>query len=123
MGFWIELKYPAKQGRDEIRSTQIGLFVVDAQIPPAVFGKAVEVNEFIFLLCGRPVLAPCIALVEYKSSFVDELFGMLIRLSVKRHGDGCSPLQVVTHPILHLHPVSAWFCRGRHLVTDKTGRA
>jgi hypothetical protein len=97
MGFWIELKYPAKQGRDEIRSTQIGLFVVDAQIPPAVFGKTVEANEFIFLLCGRPVLAPCIALVEYKSSFVDELFGMLKCPSVKHHGHGCSPLRVATY--------------------------
>src|SRR3979490_861326 len=47
------------------------LFVVDSQIPLAVFGKAVEANEFIFLLCGRPMLAPRIALVEYKSSFVD----------------------------------------------------
>ena len=60
------------------------LFVVDAQIPPAVFGKTVRANEFIFLLCGRPVLAPCIALVEYKFSFVDELFGMLKCPSVSR---------------------------------------
>src|SRR4030088_1110265 len=59
------------------------LFIVDSQIPPAVFGKAVEANEFIFLLCRRPVLAPCIALVEYKSSLVDELLGMLICPSVK----------------------------------------
>jgi hypothetical protein len=50
------------------------LFVVDSQIPPAVFGKAVEANEFIFLLRRRTVLAPCISLVEYKFSFVDELF-------------------------------------------------
>src|SRR4030088_3359776 len=78
------------------------LFVVDSQIPLAVFGKAVEANEFIFLLCGRPVLAPCIALVEYKSSLVDELLGMLICPLVKGHGHGCSPLQVVTHPILRI---------------------
>jgi hypothetical protein len=44
------------------------LFVIDSQIPLAVFGKAVEANEFIFLLRGRLVLAPCISLVEYKSS-------------------------------------------------------
>jgi hypothetical protein len=25
-------------------------------------------------LCGRPVLTPCITLVEYKFFFVDELF-------------------------------------------------
>src|SRR3981189_3941721 len=78
----------------------VRLFVVDSQIPLAVFGKAVEANEFIFLQCGRPVLAPPIPLVEYKSSFVDELLGMLICPSVKRHGHGCSPLQVVTHHIL-----------------------
>jgi hypothetical protein len=41
-------------------------FVVDSQIPFAVFGKTVQANEFIFLLCGRLVLAPCIALVEYE---------------------------------------------------------
>jgi hypothetical protein len=43
-----------------------------------------ETNEFILLLCGRLVLAPCISLVEYKCSFFDELLGMLIccRLSV-----------------------------------------
>ena len=49
------------------------LFVVDSQIPLAVFHKTVEANEFIFLLCGRPVLAPCIALVEYKSSLISSL--------------------------------------------------
>src|ERR1700675_461251 len=53
------------------------LFVVDSQIPPAVFGKAVEANEFIFLLGSRPVLAPCISLVQYNPSFVDKLLGML----------------------------------------------
>src|ERR1700682_2154334 len=89
------------------------LFVVDSQIPFAVFGKAVEANEFIFLLCGRPVLAPCIPLVEYKSAFVDKLLGMLICSSIKRHGHGSSPFPVSTHPILHLRPVPAcWCCRG-----------
>jgi hypothetical protein len=56
------------------------LFVVDSQIPPAVFGKAVEANEFIFLLRRRTVLAPCISLVEYRFSFADELFGVLMRV-------------------------------------------
>src|SRR3982074_523012 len=83
------------------------LFVIDSQIPLAVFGKAVEANEFIFLLRGRLVLAPCISLVEYKSSFVDELFGVLICSWVKRHGHGCSPIQVVG------------FAGGGSLVTDK----
>src|ERR1700735_5006089 len=68
------------------------LFVVDSQIPPAVFGKAVEANEFIFLLRRRMVLAPCISLVEYKFSFVDELFGVLICAWVKGYGHGRSPV-------------------------------
>jgi hypothetical protein len=55
----------------------LGFFVIDSQIPPAVFGKAVEANEFIFLLGSRPVLAPCISLVQYNPSFVDKLLGML----------------------------------------------
>src|SRR4051812_41517327 len=46
-------------------------FVVESQIPLAVFGKTVDSNEFIFLLRGWPVLAPCISLIEDKSSFVD----------------------------------------------------
>ena len=45
----------------------LGFLVVDSQVPLAIFRKTVEANEFIFLLCGWPVLAPCIALVEYKS--------------------------------------------------------
>jgi hypothetical protein len=45
----------------------LGFLVVDSQVPFAIFRKTVEANEFIFLLCGWRVLAPCIALVEYKS--------------------------------------------------------
>src|ERR1700730_6395878 len=67
--------------------------VVDSQMPFSVLGKTMEANEFIFLLCGRPVLTPCIALVEYRFAFVDELFGMLISSSVKRHGHGFSPFK------------------------------
>src|ERR1700724_1019129 len=48
----------------------LGFFVIDSQIPPAVFGKAVEANEFIFLLGSRPVLAPCISLFQYNLSFL-----------------------------------------------------
>jgi hypothetical protein len=55
----------------------LGFFVIDSQIPPAVVGKAMEANEFIFLLGSRPVLAPCISLVQYNPSFVDKLLGML----------------------------------------------
>jgi hypothetical protein len=43
----------------------IGLLVADSQIPFAVFGKTVKANEGVFLLRGRPMLAPCISLVEY----------------------------------------------------------
>jgi hypothetical protein len=53
------------------------LFVVDSQIPPAVFGKALEANEFIFLLGNRPVFASSISLVQYNVSFFDNLPGML----------------------------------------------
>jgi hypothetical protein len=70
-------------------------FVIDSRIPFAVFGKTVEANEFVLLLCRRLVLAPCISLVEYKSSVVDKPFGMLECSSVKRHGHGCSPVRVV----------------------------
>jgi hypothetical protein len=66
----------------------LGFFVVESQIPLTVFGKTVEANEFIFLLRGRPVLAPRISLVEYKSSFGNKLFGMLICSSVERRGHG-----------------------------------
>jgi hypothetical protein len=52
----------------------LGFFVVESQIPLTVFGKTVEANEFIFLLRGRPVLAPRISLVEYKSSFGNKLW-------------------------------------------------
>src|SRR5258705_8108051 len=77
----------------------IGLFAINSQIPFAVFGKSVDADVFAFLHGGRLVLAPCISLVEYKSSFVDELFGMLICALVKCHGHECSPFPVVTHPI------------------------
>src|ERR1700689_113920 len=52
-------------------------FIIDSQIPPAVFGKAVEANEFIFLLGSRPVFAPCISLIQNDPSFVYKLLGML----------------------------------------------
>src|ERR1700716_2162249 len=73
------------------------LFVVDSQIPLAVFGEPVAADEFIFLLRGRLVLAPCIALVVDKFSFADELFGVLICAWVKGYGHGCSPTRVATH--------------------------
>jgi hypothetical protein len=55
----------------------LGFFVIDSQISSAVFDKAVEANEFIFLLGSRPVFAPRISLVQYSPSFVHKLLGML----------------------------------------------
>jgi hypothetical protein len=66
----------------------LGLFVVDAQIPFAVFGKTVEAKECVFLFRGRPVFAPCIALVQDHPSFADKFFGMLKCPSAKCHGHG-----------------------------------
>ena len=62
-----------------------GLLVVNSQIPFAIFLKTTESKELIFLPCGGLMLTPCIPFVEDKSSFADELFGMVIgaaRLSV-----------------------------------------
>jgi hypothetical protein len=84
-------------------------FVIDSQIPFAVFGKTVEADEFVLLLCRRLVLASCISLVVYKFAFVDKPFGVLECSSVKRHGHGlfsCPGRQV---------------CRGRQLLADKAG--
>src|ERR1700716_2817394 len=67
----------------------LGFFVVYSQMPPAVFGKAAEADQFIFLLCRRLVLAPRIAFVEHEFPFPDEFFGVLKRASVKSHGHGC----------------------------------
>src|SRR3977135_2513175 len=50
------------------------LLVVDSKIPFAVFGKAMKAKELIFLLCGRPVLAPTNLVLEYNPSFRDEGF-------------------------------------------------
>src|SRR3981081_2841579 len=88
----------------------LGFFVVESQIPFAVFGKPVQANEFIILLRGWPVLTPCISLVVYKFSFVDTCSGLLKCSLVKRHGHGCSPLPVVR------------FAEGGSSLTDKARR-
>src|ERR1700674_6133390 len=76
-----------------------GLLVVNSQIPFAIFCKTMEAKEFIFLQCGRPVLATRIPLVVNKSSFADELFGMVISSPVERHGDSGSPFRVVARTL------------------------
>ena len=78
------------EGKRVVRLGIFGLLVVDPQKPFAVFGKTVETDIFAFLQGRRLVLAPVIALVEYKSSFIDERFGVLIRSSVKSRGHGGS---------------------------------
>lgn len=65
----------------------------------AVFGKAVEVDVFAFLYGRRLLLAPCISLVEHKSSVFNVFFGMLSCVGAERHGHECSSIPVVTHPI------------------------
>lgn len=94
----------------------LGLLAANSQIPFAVFGKAVEADVFAFLYGRRLVLAPCISLVEHKSSFVNEFFGMLLCVPVERYGHECSPIPVVTHPILVLRSGV------RRSVTDRAGR-
>src|SRR5438309_1630393 len=67
------------EGKRVVRLGMFGPLVIDPQKPFAVFGKTVETDIFAFLLGGRLVLAPVIALVECESSFFDELSGVLIR--------------------------------------------
>src|ERR1700724_1060824 len=77
-----DVLFPADDMSASEFAAQPGVFWVagfsSLKIPLAVFGRVVEANEVVFLLRGRPVLAPNIALIEYKSSVVDELFGMLV---------------------------------------------
>src|SRR5260370_20927220 len=86
------------------------LFVVDSQIPLAIFGEPVAADEFIFLLPGPLVLAPCIALVVDKFAIADELFGVLICAWVKGYGHGRSPVRVI-----------GVFADGGSVVTDMAG--
>src|SRR5258707_15399737 len=76
------------EGKRVMRLGIFGPLVVDPQEPFTVLGKTVETDIFAFLQGRRLMLAPVIALVEYEPPFIDELFGMLIRSSVKRHGHG-----------------------------------
>src|SRR6202047_4146690 len=70
----------------------LGVFVVDPQMPLAVFGEAMALDELILLLRRRLMLAPVIALVVYEFSIADELFGVLKCASVKRYGHRYSPV-------------------------------
>jgi hypothetical protein len=63
----------------------VGFLVVDAQIPFPVFFESMLLQEGIFLLRGRLVLAPCVPFVEHESSFADELLGVLEGPPVEFH--------------------------------------
>jgi hypothetical protein len=93
----------------------LSLFVVDAQIPLAVFGKTMEANEVIFFVCRRPVLAPCITVVEQDSSLADKLPGMFIGSAVECHSHG-----YLLFEVLRIVSASAGgrFAAGGGLVAD-----
>ena len=63
---WTFSKSP--KGKFAVSLGLFGFFVVDSQIPFAVFGETVEANEIVFLPRGRPVLAPC----RKQNQIVDE---------------------------------------------------
>jgi hypothetical protein len=84
------------------------LLLVDPEMPFGVFGHPVLVDKVIRLLRGRPVLAPCIPLVEHKASAVDEFLGMLEPASIE----------------FHCHDLSLLFgrrCRGSFCVRTNAG--
>src|SRR5918999_1894431 len=52
------------------------LLIVDTQMPFAVFTKTMRADEFIFFLCRRLMLAPCIPVVRYERSPAHEGLSM-----------------------------------------------
>src|ERR1700680_2016343 len=72
----------------------LGFFVVDPQMPLAVFGEAMALDELILLLRRRLVFASGIALVEHESSLGDVFFCMRECPSVKCYGHRYSPVRV-----------------------------
>ncbi len=84
-----------------------GLLLVDAEMPPGVFGEAVLLDEAVLLLGGGLVLAPVVALAEHGLALGDELLrlleGALVeldRIHLDRHRAAASPW------------VTASLCRG-----------
>ncbi len=63
-----------------------GLLVVDTQMPFAVFFKSMPLDEGIFLLRGRLVLAPCVPFIEHEFSVIDEFLGVVEGSPVEFHG-------------------------------------
>jgi hypothetical protein len=67
----------------------LGALVINSQIPFTVCFHPMSLDEVIFLLCGRPVFAPCISLVKDKPSAADQIFRMIECPPVQLYGHGC----------------------------------
>src|SRR5258708_18468442 len=70
-----------------------GLLFVDAQMPLRVLGEAVPVDEFIFLLRGRLVFTPCVAVVVHEFSVLYQRLRMLECLLVQCYGHSALTLE------------------------------
>jgi hypothetical protein len=55
---------------------EIGLLVVDSQMPFPILAETVGVDKLVFFLSGWLVLAPCASFVHYDFSFADKFFGI-----------------------------------------------
>jgi hypothetical protein len=70
------------------------LLVVDAQMPFSVFFKSMPLDEVVFLLRGRLVLAPCVPFVEHEFSGADELLGVFEGVPAEFHGHDPAPQDI-----------------------------
>jgi hypothetical protein len=84
----------------------LGVFIIASQIPFAVFGKPVETNEFILLLCRRSVLAPRVPFFSYEPVFADKFPCMLECAPIE--GDG---IAVFLRPLSFLVRSYSKICR------------
>jgi hypothetical protein len=55
-------------------------------MPFAVFFKSMPLDEVIFLLRGRLVLAPCVPFIEHEFSVIDEFLGVVEGSPAEFHG-------------------------------------
>src|SRR3981081_1791483 len=55
-------------------------------MPFAVFFKSMPLDEVIFLLRGRLVLAPCVPFIEHEVSVIDEFLGVVEGSPAEFHG-------------------------------------
>jgi len=49
--------------------------MIDAQMPFCIFAESVQSDEFVLIICGRPMSAPRAFAVRYEMSLFDELHG------------------------------------------------